>query len=147
MTYSQLPLSQTPWDQNLWFEMIVVWDKTRRQSEVQLYPIPQNDRVVGPLVVQTAWLSCWHSRLWIKVSRVQIPLKAEFFNSLTEVNNWLRFNEKPSSNKEDMEQTVNQRFKLLTFNCDLDFEPACWVIEYTLSHWAKHLTKILWKSF
>ena len=71
-----------------------------------------------------------------------------FAYSLTEVNIWLKLNKTPSRDKRDMERTGNQKFKLMTFDCDLDLEPTCWVHGFcTLPYWAEHLTKILSNSF
>ena len=80
---------------------------TRRQSEGQLYSRPPST------VTLTLSQHGWNTR---------------FAYSLTHFNIRIKFNENSSRGRRDKKRKGNQRFKFVTFSCDLEPQPACWVI-------------------
>ena len=91
----------------------------------------------------------WRTVISLPPSTLTLSLHSwniSFAYRLNEMNIWLKFNENPSRHKGDMEQTGNQRLKLVIFNCDLDFELAWLSYGFcTSSHWDNTFNQILMK--
>ena len=68
---------------------------------------------------------------------------ARFLTVATEPKIWPKFYENAFWHKGDMELTWNEGLKLMTFNCDLDLEPAGWVMSYVYHFTAANI----WPKF
>ena len=120
-------------------------DKTRRQSEGQLYPLPQNDsksggtfgcrsnHVAKRLVLPTldhgvpSWIPAGPKQQFIVLS---LLVSAFHHRIMTEIllmdikHQAIHPSIKPQTRKPSFKHQTHERLKLVTFTCDLDLESA-----------------------
>ena len=89
--------------------------KETRQSEGQLYPPPQNDKIQG-------------SNWWPSIMTLTLCLHCWVMGSahhLIKANIWPKFNKKIFQRVQEIWSEHEIPGSLMTFNCDLDLESAC----------------------